>query len=56
MRKVLIFLAFTFILGIGNFKSLYASHFAGSDLTYVCLGGNTYSIVLPICRTGKEIK
>lgn len=50
MRKVLIFLAFTFILGIGNFKSLYASHFAGSDLTYVCLGGNTYRVTFTFYR------
>jgi len=48
-------LRFIIILFIGLFINLIpnkvnASHFAGADLTYTCLGGNTYLITLSFYR------
>ena len=42
---LLVFLIFLF-----TSKTLQASHFAGSDLTYTCLGGNTYQITYSFYR------
>ncbi len=50
MKKLLTILMFALFLGMGNTNQLNASHFAGADLTYTCLGGNTYQITLSFYR------
>ncbi len=47
MKKILLLLVLISFLGIQRSQ---ASHFAGSDLTYTCLGGNTYLITLTFYR------
>jgi hypothetical protein len=49
MRKYL-FLLFIVFSTIIPEKNLQASHFAGADLTYVCLGGNIYLLSLTFYR------
>lgn len=48
--KNLYFVSLIAFLGIFIPKQIDASHFAGSDLTYTCLGGNTYLITLTFYR------
>ena len=49
MKKLLL-LSIVLILGLAKAQTASASHFAGSDLTYTCLGGNTYLISLSFYR------
>ncbi len=46
MKKLLRNLALSIILALSIGTPLKASHFAGADLTYTCLGGSTYRITL----------
>ena len=50
MKKTLTILALTVIFLIGGVNQLKASHFAGADLTYTCMGGNTYLITYSFYR------
>ncbi len=50
MKKLLTLLVLTFVIGFGSFNPVKASHFAGADLTYLCLGGNTYRVTLSFYR------
>lgn len=50
MKKLFILFAITFILVLSSSKTSYASHYAGGDLTYTCLGGNTYLITYTFYR------
>jgi len=47
MKKILLLFALISLFGI---KQSQASHFAGSDLTYTCVGGNSYVITLSFYR------
>jgi len=47
MKKILILFVFISFFGIQRSQ---ATHFAGNDLTYTCLGGNTYLITLTFYR------
>ena len=47
MKKIILLLVLISFFGIQRSQ---ASHFAGSDLTYTCLGGNTYLITLTFYR------
>ena len=47
MKKILLLFVLIFIFGIQRSK---ASHYAGADLTYTCLGGNTYLITYTFYR------
>ncbi|MEL7341351.1 MAG: hypothetical protein AAGM67_12790, partial [Bacteroidota bacterium] len=48
-----------FLLGVGmlllNLQSVRATHLMGGDLTYQCLGGNTYQFTLTLYRDCKGI-
>ena len=46
MKKLIIITISTLLYIISSTYSLKASHFAGADLTYTCLGGSTYLITL----------
>lgn len=48
MKKYLII--FILVAVLANMQKVYASHAAGSDLTYRCLGGNTYLIEVTFYR------
>ena len=47
MKKILLILVLISFFGI---QRIQASHFAGNDLTYTCLGGNTYLVSLSFYR------
>ena len=47
MKKFLLILSIAIVFPFANLK---ASHFAGSDMTYTCLGGNTYLISISFYR------
>ena len=47
MKKFLFILIIAFLL---PFTPVKASHFAGADMTYTCLGGNTYLISISFYR------
>ncbi len=47
MKNKLLFILIVLFLGLQNSQ---ASHFAGSDLTYTCLGGNSYLVSLSFYR------
>lgn len=49
MKQLLLSVAVLFLLITGQ-KSVQATHFAGSDLTYTCLGGTSYLITLTFYR------
>ncbi len=49
LKKLLPLLVTAFLFGY-NSGSILASHSMGSDLTYRCLGGNTYEITLSFYR------
>jgi|GEM_PF-826033 len=38
------------LLSVSSTQQLYASHAMGADITYTCLGGNTYEITLTFYR------
>ena len=46
MKKLLNYVSISFLMIFGLVNSANASHFAGADLTYTCLGGSTYQITL----------
>lgn len=48
MKKL--FLGLFILFNLLNTSTLKASHYAGADLTYKCLGGNTYLISLSLYR------
>ncbi len=44
-KKVIVFVGMTILLGLAP-KNIHASHIAGGEITYTCLGGNQYQINL----------
>jgi gliding motility-associated-like protein len=50
MKKSLLLFSVVFALFMGLSKPSSATHFAGCDMTYVCLGGNDYLITLVFYR------
>ena len=44
MKKIITLIALTGLFIFSGLNELKASHFAGGDVTYTCLGGNTYLI------------
>jgi gliding motility-associated-like protein len=50
MKKSLLLISVVFALFMGLPKQSSATHFAGCDLTYVCLGGNDYMFTLVFYR------
>jgi hypothetical protein len=50
MKKLFILFAIALTLILSSSKNTYASHFAGADLTYTCLGGSTYLITYSFYR------
>ena len=46
MKKILLFFLLIFLFS----TNIRASHIAGADLTYICLGGNDYQITLTLYR------
>ena len=49
LRRLFLFLSLAATLGLIPRKAM-ATHLAGSDITYTCLGGNTYRIDLTFYR------
>ncbi len=49
MKKFLIAMT-TLLIVLSGYKNSSATHFAGSDLTYTCLGGTSYKITLTFYR------
>jgi len=49
MKKILFITCCLFVL-IGSPEKIFASHIAGADLTYTCLGGNTYRFYFTLYR------
>ena len=50
MKKLILLIFLTGFFLLGNNYQANASHFAGADLTYTCLGGNTYLITYSFYR------
>jgi len=50
MKKILLLSFLIGIFTLGSVKNANATHFSGSDLTYTCLGGNTYQITFTFYR------
>ena len=50
MKKIFFLSLLIGIFTLGNIQDAKATHFAGSDLTYTCLGGNTYQITFTFYR------
>ncbi len=50
MKKAISVLILATIMIFGGFSNVKASHFAGADLTYTCLGGSSYQITLSFYR------
>lgn len=50
MNKLIYLFSLTFILITGFSNKTKASHYAGCDLTYTCIGGNDYLVTLTFYR------
>jgi len=50
MKKIIFFTLLTSFFILGSLQKAKATHFSGSDLTYTCLGGNTYLISFTFYR------
>ncbi len=50
MKKAIRVIILAVIMAVGGFNQVQASHFAGADLTYVCLGGSSYKVTLSFYR------
>ena len=50
MKKIFLLSFLIGIFTLGSIENANASHFSGSDLTYTCLGGNTYQITFTFYR------
>ena len=50
MKKAISLLILATIMIFGGLSDVKASHFAGADLTYTCLGGSSYQITLSFYR------
>ncbi len=50
MKKILTLIVLVSLFLFSGIKDTKASHFAGADLTYTCLGGNTYLITYSFYR------
>lgn len=43
-------LAFSVLLAANSFQSVFATHIMGSDISFRCLGGNNYQVVVAVYR------
>ena len=50
MKKLLLLFVIALTIILSSSKNSYATHFVGTDLTYTCLGGNTYLITFVFYR------
>jgi len=50
MKKLILLSFLIGIFTLGNIQNAKATHFSGSDLTFTCLGGNTYLISFTFYR------